>query len=325
MLFVVITGLSGAGKSLASHQFEDLGFFCIDNLPPELIPTFAELCQRSKGEIDRVALVIDVRGGKFFARLFESLDCLQDMGVTYRILFLDAEDEVILNRFKETRRRHPLADDYEDLLECIQQERQELSEIRERADKIIDTTSATPRVLRDEIVHSFLESEDLNHMIVKIISFGFKYGIPHDADLVLDVRFLVNPHYVKELGHLNGTDRKVVEFVMDDNDTQEYLKRLFELLDFTIPRYVEEGKVYLTVAVGCTGGRHRSVVIANELGVHLQTDDLHCVIQHRDISKKKEIAAELMGDSSTSSEMSALEYTQPRLFLPKPREPREVV
>jgi UPF0042 nucleotide-binding protein len=315
-LFVVVTGLSGAGKTLASRQLEDLGFFCIDNLPPELIPTFAELCQRSKGEIDRVALVVDVRGGRFFHQFFASLDQLKRMGVVCRILFLDAADEVILNRFKETRRRHPLADEFQDLLECIHQERQQLSAIREKADKVIDTTLATPRELREEIVHGFLEEGDIHHrMIVKIISFGFKYGIPHDADLVFDVRFLVNPHYVKGLGHLDGNDPKVVEFIMRDADTQEYLQRLYDLLDFTIPRYIDEGKVYLTIAVGCTGGQHRSVAIANQLRSHLHREDLHCIVQHRDLAKKDAASA----PPSDSSGVEALEFTQPRLIIPQRR------
>ncbi len=286
--FVIITGLSGAGRTLASHQLEDLGFFCVDNLPPALIPTFADLCARSKGEIARVALVIDVRGGEFFDQLFDSLEQLKRTNIGYRILFLDADDEVLITRFKESRRRHPLADEFGDLLECIQMERQELWEMRERADKIIDTTTATPRDLRDEIVRSFLESNELNGMIIKTISFGFKYGIPHDADLVFDVRFLVNPNYVRNLGHLDGTNRNVVEYVLRDPDTQEYLKRLFDLMDFTIPKYIEEGKAYLTIAVGCTGGRHRSVVVANELCTFLQGKNYHCIVQHRDVAKKRE-------------------------------------
>ncbi|MBI3920256.1 MAG: RNase adapter RapZ [Armatimonadetes bacterium] len=288
MQFVIITGLSGAGKTLASHQFEDLGFFCVDNLPSALIPTFAELCQRSKGEIDRVVLVSDVRGGEFFPELFDALATLQVMGARYRILFLDADDQALVTRFKETRRRHPLADELGDLLECIRAEREELWEIRERADKIIDTTDATPRELREEILRFFLDTDELNEMIIKVISFGFKYGIPHDADLVFDVRFLVNPNYVKDLGHLNGTDRGVIQYVLKEPDSLEYLKRLYDLMDFSVPRYLEEGKAYLTIGVGCTGGRHRSVVIANELYTHLQQQNLRCLIQHRDIIRKGE-------------------------------------
>jgi UPF0042 nucleotide-binding protein len=284
--FVIVTGLSGAGKSLASRCLEDFGFFCVDNLPPALIPTFAELCIRSRGEMQKVALVIDIRGGEFFGDIFPSLERLQQLGVSHRILFLDSDDETLVHRFKETRRRHPLATDSDnELLELINREREALLEIKERADKIIDTTKVTPRELRDEIAAVFV-GDETGQMHVHVVSFGFKYGIPLDADLVQDVRFLINPNYVREMSHLDGTYEKVSRYVLEHNETREFLNHLWVFLGYLLPRYVEEGKTYLSIAVGCTGGRHRSVVMANSICNFLKGKGYAVTVHHRDIHRE---------------------------------------
>lgn len=282
--FIIVTGMSGAGKTLVIRCFEDFGFFCVDNLPPTLIPTFADLCRRSDN-VDRVALVVDVRGGGFFRDLSTALDDLRARGIGYRILFLDADNEALVHRFKETRRRHPLADSGDDLLDCIRREREMLIEVRERADKVLDTSEDTPRDLRDEIAETFLSGNEIGEIAIKIVSFGFKFGVPMDADLVFDVRFLKNPNYDAELGQLNGTHEAVARFVLEDSVTQEYLARLYDLLDFSIPEFVREGKTYLSVAVGCTGGRHRSVVVANDVATHLRGRGYSPSLHHRDVSK----------------------------------------
>lgn len=280
MQFIVITGLSGAGKGSATHYFEDFGFFCVDNLPPALIPMFAELC--SRGNIGRVALVVDVRGGTFFNDLNAALEQLRADGFGYQILFLDADDAELIQRFKETRRRHPLSDQYPNLEEAIAVERQALLDLRERADKIVNTSHATPRELRDEIKKTFVDEADATQMVIRIQSFGFKHGIPGDADLVFDVRFLINPNYDRGIGHLDGNYPEVIDYVMREPLTQQFLKHLGDFVNFCVPQYEKEGKAYLGIAIGCTGGRHRSVVLANWLAENLQ--DRHRVsVTHRDL------------------------------------------
>lgn len=283
--FTIITGLSGAGKTMALKALEDRGFFCVDNLPPALIPTFAELCSRSTQRVERVALVSDIRGGEFFDELTHALDELVKKGFRYRILFLEASDEVLLRRFKETRRPHPLATGGISLLEAIKLEREKLAELREKADKIIDTSHSTPAQLRREIEQYFVEGGP-NGLTISIISFGFKYGLPPDADLVFDVRFLTNPNYVPSLKPLDGRHPKVKEHVLSHRTTKAFMRRLLDLLDFSLPHYVKEGKRFLSIAVGCTGGKHRSVVIAEELALRLRAKNFSVLVQHRDLGKE---------------------------------------
>jgi len=282
--FTIVTGMSGAGKTQALKCLEDRGFFCVDNLPPALIPTFADLILDAPRRIERVALVSDVRGGEFFDQLFEALEELKGRGIRCRILFLEASDEVLVRRFKESRRPHPLQKDGKSLEEAIREERERLRELRERADKVIDTSQLTIHDLRKTIEREFLATEP-NGMAVSIVSFGFKYGIPPDADLVFDVRFLKNPNYEPELKPLDGRSKEVREYVLSDPTSREFLRRLFGLIEFALPHYAKEGKPYLSIAIGCTGGRHRSVAIAEELAGFLQRRGYRVSIHHRDIEK----------------------------------------
>jgi UPF0042 nucleotide-binding protein len=282
--FLIITGLSGAGKSNAMKVFEDLGFFCVDNLPPALLPKFAELCLQSDGAVRRAAVAIDVRGGEFFADLFTALDHLEEMGFDYQIVFLDAADDVLVRRFEETRRKHPLAQ-AGGVLEGIQAERRQLQTVKEAADKIIDTSMSSVRELRSELVSTFVHGEQEKELAVSVISFGYKFGIPLDADLVFDVRFLPNPHYHEGLRPLAGNSVPVRRFVLEQDATKEFMTRLAGLMDYLLPQYVAEGKSHLTVALGCTGGKHRSVVLADELAKHLQTLGYRVRVRHRDMRK----------------------------------------
>lgn len=283
--FLIITGLSGAGKSTAMKVFEDLGFFCVDNLPPALVPKFAELALTSDGRIRRAALAIDVRGGEFFDDLFTSLDHLEETGVEYQILFLDASDEVLVRRFEETRRKHPLAQ-AGGILEGICAERERLQAVKERSDKILDTTALSVHDLRQEIMDTFVRGGREGTLTVGVVSFGYKYGIPLDADLVLDCRFLPNPHYVEALRPLPGDSPEVRRFVLSQPSTQEFMRRLIELMDFLLPQYLDEGKAHLTVAIGCTGGKHRSVVLADDLGAYLEQRGFKVNLRHRDVRKE---------------------------------------
>lgn len=281
--FIILTGLSGAGKGLALRHFEDFGFFCVDNLPPALIPQFAEVCGR--GKIGKVALVTDVRGGEFFNDLSAALEQLRADGHSYRILFLDAEDDSLVQRFKETRRRHPMADQFPDLGEAIAAERAALAEVRAVADLIVNTGRNTPRELREEIKSVFLDERDTVQMLVRVESFGFKHGMPQDADMVFDVRFLPNPNYDRVIGHLDGHSPKVVDYVMKPELTQEFLRHLGALVDFCVPQFEKEGKSYLTIAIGCTGGRHRSVVLTNWLAARLREAGFRASAMHRDLDR----------------------------------------
>lgn len=283
--FLIITGLSGAGKSYAMKVFEDVGFFCVDNLPPALLPKFAELCLQSEGRIRRSALAIDVRGGEFFDDFFTALAQLERMGFDYQILFLDASDDVLVRRFEETRRKHPLAQ-AGGVLEGIQAERQRLQTVKEQADKIIDTSGLSVRDLRNEIVETFVRGGEAKTLSVSVVSFGYKYGIPLDADLVFDLRFLPNPHYHESLRPLPGDSPEVRRFVLGQQATNEFMRRLTEMMDYLLPQYVEEGKAHLTVALGCTGGRHRSVVLADELAAHLHRKEYTVGVRHRDMGKE---------------------------------------
>ncbi len=276
--------MSGAGKTLALHALEDAGYFCVDNLPPLLLPTLVDLCAQSRQPISKVALVADIRGGEFFRDLTESINRLRNEGYNVRVFFLEANDDVLVQRYKETRRRHPLSNNGRDLLQAIQVEREQLAEIRAVADEVIDTSGLTPQQLRDEILRR-LQLGDGAVMQVKIVSFGFKYGMPVDADLVFDVRFLNNPNYDPSLRHLTGQDEKVKEFVLKQAETQEFLNRLRALLEFTLPLYRREGKSYLTIAIGCTGGRHRSVTLAEAIAEIVKAQGYNCTVFHRDINR----------------------------------------
>lgn len=287
--FILVTGLSGAGKTEAMHAFEDLGYFCVDNLPPALIPKFAELCLQSQGRITRVALVCDIRGGLFFPNLFQALEELEKENIQYQILFLEASDDVLVRRFKETRRRHPLVGEEGSVLEGIRKERQALDQLRGRATLILDTSHLTGRELRSQISERF-GSEPNRRMMTTLISFGYKRGIPLDSDLVLDVRFLPNPHYVESLKALTGNDPRVEEYVLRWPAAQRFLQETEQYLTFLMPHYVQEGKSHLVVAVGCTGGQHRSVVIANRLADFLRSQGYPVMVEHREIEESEERA-----------------------------------
>lgn len=287
MRFVIVTGLSGAGKTQAVRCLEDLGFFCVDNLPPALVPKFAELCFQTEGRIENIALVIDIRGGKFFDDMFEGLNHLKSQNYKYEILFLDASDDVLIKRFKESRRSHPLAPDGR-ILDGINEERIRLTEAKSKADNIIDTSNLTPRQLKEEIIHIFVEGKKFEGIIITVASFGFKYGIPLDSDLVFDVRFLPNPYYVEVLKKKSGKDEPVRQFVMKWPEAAEFLDKVTDLAEFLIPRYIKEGKTHLVISVGCTGGRHRSVVIANQIYEQLKKNGHRVIIDHRDISEDVE-------------------------------------
>lgn len=284
MEFVIITGLSGAGKSQAIKVLEDIGFYCMDNLPPALLPDFAELCFQSKRNIDKVAVVADIRGGKFFDDLFKSLDILQSHGFQYRILFFEAADYVLIKRFKELRRPHPLSVNGR-IIDGISLEREKLAEVKKRANDIIDTSNFTIGLLKEEIKGIFLEGKEVETLTISIISFGFKTGVPLDADLVFDVRFLPNPHYIKELKDYTGNDKSVREYVLQWDETKMFFEKLTDLIDFLIPLYKKEGKSQLVIGIGCTGGKHRSVTIANVLYEHLKDNNRRVIIDHRDCER----------------------------------------
>ncbi|HCL4446475.1 TPA: RNase adapter RapZ [Clostridium botulinum] len=285
MRFVIVTGLSGAGKTQAIRSLEDLGFFCVDNLPPTLIPKFAEACYQTEGKIKKIALVIDIRGGKFFDDLFESLKYLKEEGYKYEILFLDASDEVLIKRFKESRRKHPLSPDGR-ILNGISMERNRLREVKDRADNIINTSELATRELREAINEIYGEHDQIeNQLIITVLSFGFKHGIPLDSDLVFDVRFLPNPYYIKELKQYSGKDKKVSDYVMGFDVTNKFVNRLEDMLNFLIPNYFKEGKRQLIISIGCTGGRHRSVAIANAIYEGLKSKGHKVNIDHRDINE----------------------------------------
>lgn len=285
MRFVIVTGLSGAGKTQAVRSLEDLGYFCVDNLPPTLISKFADDCFRTEGNIDRVALVIDIRGGKFFDDLFQSLKEIKNNGYSYEILYLDASDEVLIKRYKESRRKHPLAPQGR-ILKGIELERNRLKEVRNRADNIIDTTKLSNRELREKINSIYQrEGQIETQIIVTVLSFGFKYGIPVDSDLVFDVRFLPNPFYIPELKAFSGNDRQVRDYVLGFEETNVFIDKLDDMLKYLIPNYLKEGKRQLIISIGCTGGRHRSVAIANEIYHKLKDDGYNTNIEHRDIDE----------------------------------------
>jgi UPF0042 nucleotide-binding protein len=282
---VVITGFSGAGKSTAMNVFEDAGYFCVDNLPPRLIGSLIELFMHAGSKVERAAIVSDVRGGEYFDALVTVLDDLRGGELRHRVLFLDADEQTLRNRFQETRRRHPLAGDGS-VSEGIAAERRQLEPLKARADLVIDTTELSTMALRAKIIESFLEAERATRLAVTFASFGFKHGPLRDADLLFDVRFLANPHYESDLRPLTGLDAPVVEFIARDGRLGELYALLEPLLDFLLAQYVAEGKAHLLVGIGCTGGRHRSVAVAEHLAErYAHTQDLLVHVSHRDAGK----------------------------------------
>lgn len=282
MELIIVTGLSGAGKSRVINTLEDLGYFCVDNVPPQMLEKFAQLGRTSQGNAQRMAVVVDSRGGEMFADFSGALNRLRLEGYPLRLLFLDADDETLLRRYKEGRRRHPLLERSALTIEdAIRQERDLLAQARQEADFVFDTSLTTPAQLRERVVETFL-STPAQGMTVQCISFGFKNGLPMEADLVFDVRCLPNPFYVPELKEHTGLEAPVRDYVMAAPQSRELLQRLFDLVDFLLPLYLQEGKSRLTIAVGCTGGRHRSVAFAQAIGDHLREGGAPVVITHRD-------------------------------------------
>ncbi|MCG8502288.1 MAG: RNase adapter RapZ [Firmicutes bacterium] len=284
MRFVIVTGLSGAGKSQAIRFMEDLGFYCIDNMPPALISKFAEICFQSSEKIEKVALVMDIRGGDLFNDLFSGLETLKETKYEYEILFLESRDEVLIKRYKETRRKHPLAPDGR-IVEAVKKERDLLQNVRSRADHIIDTSNLLPRQLKEQITDIFAEGKHYKGIIITILSFGFKYGIPLDSDLVFDVRFIPNPYYIQSLKKFTGKNDDVKNYVLKWPEATGFLDKLKEMVAFLIPNYIKEGKSQLVISIGCTGGKHRSVTIAEQLYKTLAEQEHSVVIEHRDMDK----------------------------------------
>lgn len=281
---IIVSGLSGSGKSTAIHVLEDLGYYCIDNLPVVLIQRFLELCQGSPETINRVALGVDAREREFFRDYSRVLEELQQGGYRIVVLFLEATDDVLVRRFSETRRPHPLGGTSGPLA-GIQRERQLLSGLRDRADRIIDTTALTVHQLRDELNEQFRDPATAGLLTVLLVSFGYKHGVPTNVDMVLDARFLANPFFVDELRPLTGHDAAVSEFVLDREETREFVRRIEGLLDYTLPLYRREGKSYFTIGVGCTGGRHRSVALVERFGQTLGQKGYRVQVQHRDVQR----------------------------------------
>lgn len=285
MKFIIISGLSGAGKSRAASFLEDMGFYVVDNMPAALIPKFAELCMAGQGQYDKVALVTDIRGGQTFGGLFAALDQLRDIGCDYKILFVEASLETIIKRYKETRRVHPLAQNGRSLAEAVGLERSTLEPVRRRAEYIVDTSALSVAKLRGEIFRLFGEGDGRQAMSVSVISFGFKYGIPLEADLVFDVRFLPNPYYIAELRDRTGLEEGVREFVFGYQQTRDFVRHLENLISFLLPLYVEEGKTALVIGIGCTGGHHRSVAVTRALADFIRQKGYNAAENHRDMTR----------------------------------------
>lgn len=283
---VIITGMSGAGKTVAMQSFEDMGYYCVDNMPPSLLPTFWELVRES-GKMTKIALVIDLRSQDFFSEIKSALEQLENTSfITTKILYLEADETELVSRYKETRRSHPMASRGR-VIEGIRKERELLTEIKSRAQKVINTTNLTPRELREQIIEEFSAAETRTFR-VEMLSFGFKYGLPIDADIVMDVRFLPNPHYIDELRPLTGQDSPVYDYVMQQPETDTFYKKFVDLLDYCLPGYKREGKSSVTIAIGCTGGKHRSVALAERIARKIESDGYPVGVTHRDKDKVKE-------------------------------------
>ncbi len=281
MDFLIITGMSGAGKSQTINILEDMNYYCMDNLPPALLTKFASLFLEAKGEVSKIAVVVDIRAGEFFEDLFKSLYDLKELNINYRILFLDAKDEELVKRYKELRRPHPL-NRTGSIIEGIRLERERLTQVKSRADYIIDTSGLKLSQLKDQIYNLFQNIDKNKNFSILVSSFGFKNGTLLDGDLIFDVRFLPNPYYIKELKNKTGRDKDVQNYVLQWPQTKEFLKKIDEMINFLIPYYIEEGKTQLIVGVGCTGGQHRSVTIANEIGNVLKEKGYCTYVIHRD-------------------------------------------
>ncbi len=283
MDFVIVTGLSGSGKSKAVDALEDIGFFCVDNMPPSFIEKFYELC--AEEEMEKVAVVTDSRGGYLFHSVSKTLDILDGKNIDYKIMFFECSDEVLYKRYKETRRKHPLSDDCEgSVMASVKKEREMLETLRGRADYIIDTTQLSPAQLKERISDIFL-GDSVKGLRITCMSFGFKYGAPTEADMVFDVRCLPNPFYIDELRDKTGLDSEVYDYVMEKPETKGFADRLFDMMDYLIPLYSDEGKSSLVIAIGCTGGKHRSVTLAEALASHISESGLKAATVHRDITK----------------------------------------
>ena len=284
---VIITGMSGAGKTVALQSFEDMGYFCVDNLPPSLLPTLSELIKKSQ-DISRVCLVIDLRSREFFDEFVHAVTLLyKNPNVDLRVVYLDARDENLVARYKETRRNHPLQQEGGTILAGICKERESLLPVRTLSNLTIDTTSLKPKELRETLIREFSHNNQKT-LSVEVMSFGFKYGLPIDADIVMDVRFLPNPHYIDDLRPLTGEDQRVYDYVMKQKETQEFYQKFIEMIDFTLPLYEDEGKASLTIAIGCTGGQHRSVSLARRIAHHISAQTHYRVhLSHRDKDKRQ--------------------------------------
>lgn len=285
MEFLIITGLSGGGKSQAADIIEDLDFYCVDNMPAALIPRFAELCAATKGRYEKVALVTDMREKNGVQEIFNALDMLKEMDFGYKILFMEAESPVIIKRYKESRRPHPLAKKGDSIADCIARERELMQPVREAADFIVNTSHLTLGQLQNELYTLFSGNAADRPISINVMSFGFKYGIPLDTDLMFDVRFLPNPYYVETMRHHSGLDDDVRDYVFSFSQTNEFMAKLTEMVEFLLPQYIEEGKYSLTIAIGCTGGRHRSVAIAEALGEMLRSSGHNVANINRDINR----------------------------------------
>lgn len=287
MRFVVVTGMSGSGKTTAMKMLEDAGFYCVDNLPLLLVEKFVEMLAEPESEFNKIALGLDVRADIHFEEASDILKSIKESGIPVEILFLDSDDQILINRYKETRRVHPLAPDGH-VEDGVQKERQILEEIRKNADYVLDTTNLLTRELKLELDRIFVKNEAYNSLMITVMSFGFKYGIPTDADLVLDVRFLPNPYYIDELRAKTGNDTEIQDYVMSFPEANEFLDKLTDMLEFLIPNYVKEGKYRLVIAIGCTGGKHRSVTLANALYNRLKDRGNYGIkLEHKDIDKKR--------------------------------------
>lgn len=286
MQFIVLTGMSGAGKSTALNFLEDAGYFCVDNLPPALIGKFAEICYSPDSGLNKVALGVDVRSGSHFERLFDEIDQIKAMGSDAKILFLESSDEALVKRYKETRRKHPLVTNGDGRIQDgIDEERSILEPLKKHATHIIDTTNLLTRELKKEMNRVVTDDSGFSNLIITVLSFGFKYGIPSDSDLVFDVRFIPNPYYKTELRPLTGNDQAIKDYVMQWNVAKEFVEKLDDMVGFLIPNYIHEGKNQLVISIGCTGGKHRSVTIANALAARLETENYSVHCHHRDIDK----------------------------------------
>mgnify|MGYP001023188444 FL=1 len=285
MRCVIVTGMSGAGKSTALKMLEDMGYFCVDNLPVPLIPKFAELLAVPGTEMNKAALGVDIRSGQSFQELANVLKVLDEGGCQYEILYLESSDDVLVKRYKETRRFHPLAGSDGRVEDGLKRERELLGFLKKKADYLVDTSHMLTRELKAELNKIFVQNKEYKNLYITVLSFGFKYGIPNDADLVFDVRFLPNPYYIEELRPMSGNDQPVRDYVMNNDTAKQFLTKLTDMVEFLIPNYISEGKTQLVIGIGCTGGKHRSVSLANALAKHMQELPYSLKVEHRDIEK----------------------------------------